>query len=362
MRMVIGEISTLYANPAPLLFSRQAAFPGLSRLPSGDIIALFSIGQAFDAADMRAHVSRSSDDGRTWSPPAPMHRAGADLESESFKPLALSDGTLIATGYCFVRPDMETPIVDPETLDVLPMRNRISVSTDAGRSWSAPRRFSVENAPLELSGPAIETSSGRLLAAAAPFHLGPNNHEGWIIASDDKGESWFRLSVFFRSGSGAVAPWECRLAELGLNRIAVLFWAYDNQSQRNLANHLVLSADGGESFGPAIDTGIQAQASNLLPLGPDRLLTIHAHREPPVGLVLREITLDADGIRIEREQAIFSGDVMASTSGDIAGQFGSLKFGQPSLLRLDDTTALAAWWQLENCQHVIKTCRIGLET
>ena len=56
-------LSTIYANPDPLLVSRQGLFPGLVQLPDGDIVALFSIGQAFDAADMRSFVSRSTDDG-----------------------------------------------------------------------------------------------------------------------------------------------------------------------------------------------------------------------------------------------------------------------------------------------------------
>ena len=63
--MRLLETSTIYANPDPLLVSRQGLFPGLLQLPDGDIVALFSIGQAFDAADMRSFFSRSSDEGRT---------------------------------------------------------------------------------------------------------------------------------------------------------------------------------------------------------------------------------------------------------------------------------------------------------
>jgi len=362
MIIAIGEPFAIYENPAPLLVSRQAVFPGLARLGNGEIVAIFSIGQAFDAADMRAYVSRSADDGHTWTPPVPLHDAASNpgLESESFKPLALSDGTLIATGYVFVRPDMLAPIVDPATRRTLPLRNKLSFSADNGRNWDPPRAFSVEGAPLELSGPAVELASGRLLAAAAPFHLGETGHEGWVIKSDDRGRSWSKLSVFFRSEDGAIAPWECRLAELAPDRVAILFWAYENKAQRNLANRLVVSEDGGERFAAPIDTGILGQASNLLPLAADRLLTIHCHREPPVGLVVRDIALTGTKIAIEGEAAIFSHDRMASRTGDIAGQFASLKFGQPSLLRLSGNEVLAAWWQVDNCQHVIKACHIRL--
>lgn len=97
--------------------SRQALFPGIIQLPDGELLALFSIGQAFDAADMRSFVSRSRDEGRTWSAPVRLNaQEFAPPEQESFKPLRLDDGTLLATGYVFQRPDPLQPIVDPLTL------------------------------------------------------------------------------------------------------------------------------------------------------------------------------------------------------------------------------------------------------
>ncbi len=348
----VGEGRTLYANPAPLLVSRQAVFPGLARLADGTLLALFSIGQAFDSADMRAHASRSEDGGATWSDPVPLHGAGA-LESESLKPVVLPSGRVLATGYAFRRPDALTPIVDPATNATLPLVNRLCHSDDGGRSWSAPRAFSVEGAPLELSGPAIVLPSGRLLAAAAPFHLGASGHEGWLIASDDEGESWRRLSVFFRAPGGTVAPWECRLCHLGAGRVAVLFWAFDAARGCNLDNHLAQSEDGGESFGPVIATGIAAQASGLAALGPDRLLTLHAHREHPVSLTARILRL-ADG-RVETlaEVPLFTGGPAAETGEGARGQFASLRFGQPGLLPLGPGRALGYCWRVDACQHVI---------
>jgi sialidase-1 len=134
--MQLLDTATLYANPDPLLVSRQAAFPGLTRLPDGDILAVFSIGQAFDAADMRAYVSRSGDNARTWSAPKPLHETTfTPEESESFKPAALADGSVLATGYIFVRPTPLTPIVDPKNNELLPLHNKVSRSLDGGRNW-----------------------------------------------------------------------------------------------------------------------------------------------------------------------------------------------------------------------------------
>lgn len=359
--MKLLEQVTIYQNPDPLLVSRQATFPGIVQLETGDLVAIFSIGQAFDAADTRAYVSRSEDGGRTWSPPARLseHETSPE-ESESFKPLLLSDGSLLATGYAFVRPTPLTPVVDPETLELLRLRNKVSRSTDGGRTWSVPEYIDIEGEPLELSGPCIQLRSGRIVGATTPFHLGKTGHAGWIIASDDLGHGWYKLSEFYRAPEGNISTWECRLAELSPGTIAVIFWAYDNAKGKNLNNHLVISHDGGETFEPARDTGIGGQASNLLPIGGDELLTIHAHREPPVGLVVRRVEIAGSGVRIGEELDLFNNATMGSDSANIRQQFGSLKFGQPSLLRLRSGEIFAACWSFENSQHVIKGYRLAV--
>ncbi len=359
MHIDVEREITIYANPAPLLVSRQAVFAGVVKLHGGDLLAMFSIGQAFDAADMRAVVSRSEDGGLNWDAPVPLH-SGTELASESFKPVVLPDGYILATGYVFERPDMLTPIVDPDTMALLPLRNQMSVSEDQGRTWTSPADFSVEDAPLELSGPAILLPSGRILAAAAPFHLGHDGHEGWIIASDDGGRTWARLSVFFRAPGGRVAPWECRLCHLGGNRVAVIFWAYDVAAQTNLDNHIAVSQDGGESFELAIRTGIMGQASGIMALGGERVLTIHCHREAPVGLTVRALRLNATEVEVEAEVPIFGATTQASATESIVDQFASLRFGQPALLRLAEDRVLATCWAVEDGQHVIKGYHLRL--
>jgi sialidase-1 len=354
------ETFTIYENPAPLLVSRQAIFPGIVQLADGELVALFTIGEAFDAADARAYLSRSSDEGKTWSAPARLsQREQAPEESESFKPLLLRDGSLVATGYVFVRPTPLTPVVDPETFELLRLRNKVSFSSDGGRSWSEPDYLDIEGQPLELSGPCIELSSGRLLGATAPFHLKKDGHSGWIIASDDKGKSWFKLSEFYKSPTGSVASWECRLCEMSPGRVAVIMWAYDNATSANLDNKLAVSDDGGVTF-RTIETGVHGQASNLLPLGGDKLLTIHAHREAPVGLIVRRVDIGGDRFTIEEELDLLGNGGMASDSADIRKQFASLKFGQPSLLKLAGGDILAACWSFENNQYVIKGYRLAL--
>jgi len=357
--MQLLETGTVYANPDPLLVSRQAVFPGLTRLADGDIVAMFSIGQAFDAADMRAHVCRSRDNGRSWSVPQLLHDSRLDpMESESFKPLALADGTVLATGYVFIRPTPLTPIVDPVTNALLPLHNKLSRSLDGGRSWSVPERFEVEGAGLELSGPCIQRADGEVLGAAPPFHIGADGHEGWLISSRDGGQSWQKKSVFFRAEGGSIAPWESRLIDFGGERLGVLFWAYDAANGRSLSNRLALSDDGGETF-RTLDTGIAAQASGGVALSGDEMLSIHAHREAPVGLNVYRTRLRDDRHEVVDTLALFADERLGQGAGP-GEPFANLRFGQPSLLPLGEDEFLGCCWQVEAGQHVIKSFRIRL--
>ena len=54
---IIDEI-ILYENPDPLLVSKQGIFPGIVKLKDNSLLALFTIGQAFDSADQRTFVSK----------------------------------------------------------------------------------------------------------------------------------------------------------------------------------------------------------------------------------------------------------------------------------------------------------------
>ena len=347
----------VYQNPEPLLVSKQGIFPGVSLLPNNDLLIIFSIGQAFDSSDQRAFVTKSKDNGRSWSTPKQLHNHIYDknVETDTLKPLVLQNGNLIATGYAFVRPDPLTPIVDPITFDVLPLKNKISFSNDNGESWSIPNNFNVLNKPLEISGPCIQLSSGRILAACPPFHLGETGHSGWIIYSDDNGKTWDKLSDFFNTPTGEIAAWECRLCEIDNNGVAVIFWTYDNVKKINLNNHIVFSTDGGKTFGPAVDTGVKAQASNLVWLEKNIILTIHSHRESPSGLIVRKVNIEDNKFKILDELDLFQDNSMGSDSTNISKQFGSLKFGQPSLTQLRNKEILATCWCFENNQHIIKT-------
>jgi sialidase-1 len=359
----------VYENPKPVLRSRCAIFPGMVRLPSGELLTLFELGEAFESADGRTVLSRSQDSGRTWQFQGELYdsaRLGLPYPvSESLKPLLLRDGTLVATGYRFLRKDPEQTIGNPETGGVLPAEVVVCLSKDEGRNWTLPRV--IEHSfpePVELSGPCIESASGDLLGTGALFKMwdgsNPSGSMGVLFRSRDKGRTWTVSERFFHMPGGHVVPFESRIVEMQPGTLVTLSWAYDLARNRNLPNHVTVSHDNGATWSAPIDTGVGAQASNLLWLEGNRLLTIHAHREDGTGIYLRLVDLTDDRWKIDAEGVIWGNGAPGAKGQRLVDHFQSLKFGQPSLLRLDGDELLAYHWCVENMLYKIKSHRLKL--
>ncbi|MGB8589958.1 MAG: hypothetical protein WCD40_01150, partial [Candidatus Acidiferrales bacterium] len=103
------EGHVVYDNPVPHIHSRHGYFPGLARLNSGELICLFVMGEAFEASNCTTYISRSRDNGRTWTLQGRLYDSSRlpVPTNDSLKPTALSSGKLIATGYRYLRRDPE---------------------------------------------------------------------------------------------------------------------------------------------------------------------------------------------------------------------------------------------------------------
>ncbi len=362
----IAEI-TLYTNPNPAVRSRQAAFPGVARLPGGDLVALFVVGEAFEAANCRTYVSRSTDNGQTWNFEGPLYDQdsmglGYQL-SDCYKPTLLPDGTLAAIGYGFVRRDPEQRIADSETGEILPGYNVVVFSEDEGKTWSLPERVDIESeAALELSGPCLLTDSGTLLAAGPPFHMEKTGHYGQLLASTDGGHTWEKRSRYCESSTGDIPPWETRLCRGPSGEVIALWWAFRTSDETHLPNRIAISHDEGLSWSEPIDTGVTAQASNMIHLDGNRYMSIHCHRaDATPGLWVRLVDLSGDRWKTLDEVCIWGGATAQDTSESMARQFAALQFGQPSLVRLSDEELLAVHWCAENGQYRIQSHQLRLK-
>ncbi len=360
---------TVYENPQPMLRSRCAIFPGMVRLPSGELLAMFQIGEAFEAVNCQTYISRSPDSGQSWKLQGGLFDpAHLDLDfpvSDSFKPLLLRDGTLLATGYWFHRKNPELPIGNPETGGVLPAEAVASFSCDDGRTWTLPKVISHPlSEPVELSGPCIETGSGDVIGVGALFKTWDGQHnksrKDVVFRSRDKGKSWDTGGRYFRTPGREIVPYESRLIEMQPGRLVVLVWAYDMAHERSLPNMFTVSRDDGKTWSPPGDTGIPGQASNLMWLERDLVLSIHAQREGETGLFLRLVDLKNDLWKTKEAGVIWDGGKSRANLGNFIDHCQALKFGQPALLSLGNGELLAYHWCVEDMLYKIKAHRLRL--
>jgi sialidase-1 len=370
-RIEIADTHLIYDNPIPHVRSRHGYFPGLLQLPSGELLALFMIAEAFEAADGTTWISRSSDEGRTWTLQGPLHDRNAlgFPASDSMKATLLDDGTLIACGYRFHRHDPDAPISVPATGGILPGDDIVSFSNDQGRSWTAPAIIPRSRPELlEISGPCIQTRSGDLLAVAANYPLPdgstPSGHAGALLRSKDRGRTWDDRTIYFRDPMLAITPYEPRITEMEDGRLVAIVWAYDSAAGAHHNNRAVVSHDGGDSWSAPIDTGHAGQASSLIALHGNMLMSIHSHRgERDPGIYVRLIDFTGDTWRPVTETVIYGAALGRQTA---AGQsssemFKSLRFGQPSVTRLASGGFLAAHWCVEEGQGKIRAHRLRIE-
>ena len=377
--------SILYENPEPHVRSRHGFFPGLAALPSGDLLGLFVISEAFESADATTHIARSKDRGKSWvlegalrmkcgggetdaAAPAARGRLPEPFgpgTSDYLKPSALRDGTVVAVGYQYHREDPDRGIVNAATGGFLAGDDLVAFSRDEGLTWTRPRAIRL-NRPelLEISGPCLELASGDLAAVAAPLRMpdggNPSGKAGIFLRSPDKGMTWSDDEIFFRDPAGKVIPYESRVCEMQAGRLVTLAWAYDAEAGIHLPNHYTVSRDNGRTWSRPETTGHRGQASNLLWLGGDLLLTIHAHRGRRPAIYVRVVDFRGDRWRMIEEAAIYGRGPAAQTrpGQTDAEMFASLRFGQPSLLDLGDGEFLAAHWAVEDGQGKIRAHRL----
>lgn len=359
------ETHVVYENPQPNVHSRHGYHPGLAQLPSGELIALFLLAEAFEAPNGTTNVARSSDLGRTWRLQGPLYdkRVVGFETTDTMKPTVLRDGSLIAVGYRFHRHDPEQAIAIAGTGGFLPGDNLVAFSRDEGRTWSAPEIIPRRHPELlEMSGPAIELQSSELVASAGfykvPDGSNPSGRFGTLLRSTDWGRTWDD-SVRYLNG-GDITPWETRITEMPDGRLVIMIWAYDGIRDRHLPNHVTVSHDHGLSWSPLINTGHMGQASSVISLGGNLLMSLHAHRAENPGICARVVDFSADTWKVLDEKVIWGRRAGQQTreGQSMVEMFASLRFGQPSLLRLTNGEILATHWSVENCMGKIRTHRL----
>jgi len=345
--------NVLYENPLPMLRSRHGFFPGVVQLPSGELLTLFALGEAFESVDLTTYVARSSDEGKNWQLQGPLYDKSADKipTSDFLKPQILSDGRILALGYRFHRIDPELPIAIQETDGILPGDNIVSFSQDDGHSWTVPQVISRRTPELiEIPSRALQLTNGDIVATGGVFKLpdgsNPSGQFGVLWRSKDLGATWDDGTHFFRDLSGTISSYESHICEMQPGRLVIILWALDVFTGKRYPNQVVVSHDYGTTWSSPIDTGIMGEAANLLYLGGERIMSIHCHRGDELGLYVRVIDFTNDQWKVEEEKLIWGLNSwnQSHESQKFHEVARSLRFGQASLLKLASGDILATHW------------------
>ena len=149
--------------------------------------------------------------------------------------------------------------------------------------------------------------SGDIVATAGLFKMpdgtNPSGQFGPLLRSTDGGRTWDDRTRYFDSPDHSIAAYESHVCEMQPGRVVAICWAFDLAAGRYLHNQVTVSHDDGHTWSAPIDTGIQAESSNLLYLGGERLLSIHCHRGSEVGLYVRLVDFSGDRWQVLEETA-----------------------------------------------------------
>ena len=342
---------------------RIAYFTSLSRLQSGDVLCGYFVGSGKHSPDGTLRLSRSTDEGRTWSDvkarfsstvdATPGSLAGAEIVETEPRRL------LLFTTW-FDRSNPDRPLFNPETEGILRSKQLYAVSTDGGESWSD---WSTVPTPglsgCATTGPIVSWPDGPFAYAFESFKEyddpAPPKHAAWIVTSVDGGRSFSAPLLIAQDPEHQIYYWDqrlCRTSDDG--GFAAMFWTHDRAQQKDLRVHFATGRvrDAQIEMGPINETPIQGQIAAPCLLADGRLAAFVVDRNRPATM---KLWVSADGganwpeedsmVIYEHEER---GAVTQGTDDVDFAQYwedmGKWTFGHPAVCRLGENRLLLAWY------------------
>ncbi len=363
--MPIDILSTglIAKNPKPHVRSVHAYFPSVVRLTDGEMLATVAQAEAFEAADMRTHLYRSTDGGATWQAEGRLCGDVPDrVVSDASRLTAAPDDELLCYMVRMDRTDHpDQGLSNPETLGFVPTELSLLRSTDRGRSWSGPHPIQppLEGPCFELCSPITILRDGRWIIPTLtwPDWQGRSPHGVKMVAlvSHDRGGSWPEGWTVMDEAAGRVFFWESKIVELPDGRLLAVAWTYDDVAKQDRPNHHALSDDGGATWSAPASTGLRGQTLTPIVLADGRLLCVYRRMDRP-GLWAALSRIEGDRWIHDEHAPIWGADAagLTESTDDMAHNFNVLRFGAPSLVALEEDTVFCAFWCYEECISVVR--------
>lgn len=366
-QITLAETGLVYRNPKPFLRAVHTWHPSLVLLDTGELVCAFDCGQAVEALDYRTFVSRSSDKGKTWTPPVRMFDDPVTRPSTHTCRLGrLKDGTMLGLGARFYRDNPEEGLTNRENLGFVPMDLITVISTDGGKSFSSPTTI---KAPLvgpafEICHGVIELSDGRLLGPTATWRgwngEAPHGMQAIALVSHDRGKTWPEWISIINQWDQGVVSWEQGLTQLADGRLLCVVWCFDTKSGKSLPNRFAISQDG-KTFSAPRENGMQGETAKIITLKNGSVMCLYRRLDQP-GLWASLVRIEGDDWMQLAECCVWKGPKsgLLGERKSSSDELSALKFGFPSLVQLADGDVFAVFWCHEDAVNNIRWVRLRI--
>jgi hypothetical protein len=350
-------------------------FPSLAVLDDGRVLVVYRQGSAKHSHDGIFVIQSSSDGGRTWSAPEIVFD-GRELEPNLTATTGgicqAQDGTLVFAFFVVEGLQPGVGMFD-EIGFALPRKIFISLSHDAGASWSTPEPYAYPGMPLsaitekpfvlpdgEICMP-IEYYSREMVCRTA------------LAFSSDGGRTFSRPPLHIVGDlTDQINYGDARFAQLPDGCLLTLLWTFLQASQETVAVHRAWSSDQGRTWTEPASVGFVGQVTNPLALPAGDVLAVSNYRLPPEGIRLWHspdggATWDVEhsvqmwdaraGCMLGAPAAHHATRPAGDGDGDVWGSLSTFSFGTPDLVRLDDGALLMSYYAAVDGIIHVRACR-----
>ena len=349
---------------------RNAYFPSVVELPGGEMVAAMDIGHRMDTVDVRSYCCRSIDGGLSWSPPQCIFEP--DESAHRVRPTcrisrAPDDGQLIGIVSLSDRSRTDFGTTNPETDGMVDGELAIVRSDDGGRNWTGPQKFApaLDWKVFEICSVILPLAPDRWLLPTATFlnwdGQCPFGVKALVMISQDRGRTWTRSADVFNFWDDHITSWEQKQTKLSDGRLLAVCWCFNCATKEDLPNRYTFSDNDGASYGPALESPLHGQTCTVLALKDNHVLCIY-RRLDQRGLWAHLAKIDGTHWNPVAEKPLWGTDVAALAEGKDSSlrNLHELRFGFPSVIRLDNGDVFFVFWGLEDDLTVIRWYRLSV--
>ena len=358
------DSNVVYRNQKAHLRAVNAWHPSIALLDNGDLLSAFDLGQGPESLDYRTYLSRSKDEGKTWSAPQRWFEdPTARRTTHTCRLSRTKDGTLLGFGTRAYREDPEVGLVNHENLGLVDMDVIHVQSHDGGQTWQGPHTIKTP-----LVGPAFETchsivelQDGRWLAPTSTWRGWngdePNGMQAVAFVSHDRGKTWPEYMPVINGYAEGLITWEQSIVQLADGRLLALAWMFHEKSGNSFPSRYAISSDG-KKFSAPQETGFLGQTAKMCRLNDGRILTLYRRQDKP-GLWANLARIDGDKWVTLSEAPMWQGATAGMTGRTTPGEeLSALKFGYPGMVQLANGDIFAVFWCCEDCIFNIRWLKI----